>query len=177
MIISLFLNCLSLRSLHKYHKRQQGTIFRTTALWEWPLVHQQANRFITRQGITQGEMIEGGPLTGPPLPLFSIKNAILFEKCTFWLFCFSFLNKIAFFLLKRGEGGQVKGLSSIISLTQDRLKRLKVAFQERKRPHNGNRYYVSFIDAFNRFTWSFPSNLNSMLCPRFSNFKPCLNAY
>jgi hypothetical protein len=33
--------------------RQEGTIFHTTALRERPPVHQQANKSITRRGITQ----------------------------------------------------------------------------------------------------------------------------
>jgi hypothetical protein len=36
MVLSLSSNCLSLRSVHKHHIRQQGTIFHTTALRERP---------------------------------------------------------------------------------------------------------------------------------------------
>jgi hypothetical protein len=53
MVLSLSSNCLSLRSLHRHHIRQQGTIFHTTTLWERPPVHQQAKRSTTRRGITQ----------------------------------------------------------------------------------------------------------------------------
>jgi len=56
MVVSLSSNCLSLRSLHKHHKRQQRTIFHTTALREQPPVHQQANRSTTRRGITQDKL-------------------------------------------------------------------------------------------------------------------------
>jgi len=50
MVLSLSSNCLSLRSVHKHHIRQQGTIFHTTALRERPPDHQQANKSITRKG-------------------------------------------------------------------------------------------------------------------------------
>jgi hypothetical protein len=53
MVLSLCSSCLSLCSLYKHHKRQQGTIFHTTALRERPPVHQQANKSTTREGITQ----------------------------------------------------------------------------------------------------------------------------
>jgi len=53
MVLSLCSNCLLLCSLYKHHKRQQGTIFHTTALHERPPVHQQANKSTTREGITQ----------------------------------------------------------------------------------------------------------------------------
>jgi hypothetical protein len=56
VVLSLFLNCLSLRSLHKHYIRQQGTIFHTTALRERPPVHQQANKSTTRRGITQDKL-------------------------------------------------------------------------------------------------------------------------
>lgn len=55
-VLSLSLNCLSLRSLHTHHRRQQGTIFHTIALQEIPPVHQQVNKFTTRKGITQDRL-------------------------------------------------------------------------------------------------------------------------
>jgi hypothetical protein len=56
VVLSLSSNCLSLRSLHKHHIRQQGTIFHTTALRERPPVHQPANKSTTRRGITQDKL-------------------------------------------------------------------------------------------------------------------------
>jgi hypothetical protein len=57
MVLSLSSNCLSLRSVHKHHIRQQRTIFHTTALQERPPGHQQANKSITRKGITQDRWV------------------------------------------------------------------------------------------------------------------------
>jgi hypothetical protein len=56
IVLSLSSNYLSLRSLHKHHKRQQGTIFHTTALRERPPIHRQANKSTTRRGITQDKL-------------------------------------------------------------------------------------------------------------------------
>jgi hypothetical protein len=56
IVLSFSLNYLSLRSHHRHHKRQQGTIFHTTALRERPPVHQQANKSTTRRGITQDRL-------------------------------------------------------------------------------------------------------------------------
>jgi hypothetical protein len=56
MVLSLSSNCLSLHSLHKHHKRQQGTIFHTTALRERPPVYQQANKSTTQRGMTQDKL-------------------------------------------------------------------------------------------------------------------------
>jgi hypothetical protein len=44
VVLSLSSNYLSLRSLHKHHKRQEGTIFHTTALRERPPIHQQGRQ-------------------------------------------------------------------------------------------------------------------------------------
>jgi hypothetical protein len=56
IVLSLSSKCLSFRSLYKHHKKPEGTIFHTTALRERPHVHQQANKFITRKGITQDRL-------------------------------------------------------------------------------------------------------------------------